>query len=111
MTEGPLNHPVDDALRALSLGQLTAAELADVCAHLGGCPACCLRIDQLATDDRLLARLQQAAASPEAALVGRAQRRSAVRALRASHEARSTEPGREPDAAPVILPAPRQVGE
>jgi hypothetical protein len=35
----------------LSLGQLTEAELVQVCAHLADCPECCRRIDQLATDD------------------------------------------------------------
>jgi serine/threonine protein kinase len=79
-----LNHPTDDALRALSQGQLTEAEMDDVSAHLGDCPACCRRIDQLATapDDPLLARLQRNAATTEVALVTRAQRRPAVRALR-----------------------------
>ena len=90
MTEAPLNHPGDDALRALSLGQLPEAELARVCAHLGDCPACCRRIDQLATDDRLLARLQQSAASRDKVLATPAQRRSAVRALDPSHEPRSS---------------------
>jgi anti-sigma factor RsiW len=82
MTEAPLNHPGDATLRALSLGQLTEAELAQVSAHLADCPACCRRIDQLATDDPLLARLQQIAASREKELVSPAQRRPAVRALR-----------------------------
>src|SRR5262249_21726927 len=82
MNEAPLTHPGDEALRALSLGQLTEAELAHVYAHLSECPACCRRIDQLATDDGLLARLQQIAASREEALVTPAQRRPAVGALR-----------------------------
>jgi anti-sigma factor RsiW len=82
MTEDRLNHPTDDELRALSLGQLTEAEMDVVSAHLGDCPSCCRRIDQLATDDPLLARLQRDAATTETALVTRAQRRSAVRALR-----------------------------
>src|SRR5215467_8841927 len=89
MTEAPLNHPGDEALRALSLGQLTETELAQVSAHLGDCPACCRRIDQLATDDRLLARLQQGASSREKELVNPAQRRAAVRALRQSAEPKS----------------------
>lgn len=88
MTEAPLNHPDDEALRALSLGQLAEAELAYVSAHLSDCPACCCRIDQLATDDTLIARLQQSAASREKVLVSPDQRRSAVRALeRAKREA------------------------
>lgn len=111
MTEAALNHPGDEALRALSLGQLTEIELAHVSAHLSDCPSCCRRIDQLATDDRLLARLQQRAADQETVLVTPAQRRAAVRALRLAHEARSTTQEREPDAVPVILPAPTQVGD
>jgi anti-sigma factor RsiW len=92
MTEAPLNHPGDDALRALSLGQLPEAELARISSHLGDCPACCHRIDQLAPDDRLLARLQQGAGSRGESLVTPAQRRSAVRALRRSQEAGSGAP-------------------
>jgi eukaryotic-like serine/threonine-protein kinase len=111
MTEAPLNHPDDDALRALSLGQLTEVELAPISAHLDNCPACCHRIDQLATDDRLLTRLQQNAAGREEVLVGPAQRRSAVRALRRSHEARSGARIRDHEAGLVILPVPKQVGE
>ncbi len=101
MTEVPLNHPGDEALRAVSLGQLTEAELAYVCAHLGDCAECCRRIDQMATDDRLLARVQQGAASRASALVSPAQRRSAVRALRQSHQARPTSRRRAPEASTV----------
>jgi anti-sigma factor RsiW len=78
MTEAPLNHPGDATPRALSLGQLTEAELAQVSAHLADWPACCCHIDELATDDPLLARLQQGAASREQELVSPAQRRPAV---------------------------------
>jgi tetratricopeptide (TPR) repeat protein len=106
MIESPLNHPSDEALRALSLGQLSEAELAHVSAHLSDCPACCRRIDELATDDRLLARLQQSAASPEEVLVSPAQRRSAVRALRQGHETRLATRKRDLEAEPVILPSP-----
>jgi formylglycine-generating enzyme required for sulfatase activity/serine/threonine protein kinase len=101
MIETPLNHPADEALRALSLGQLAETELNNVSTHLGNCPACCRRIDQLAIDDRLLARVQQAAASREKAPVSPAQRRSAVRALRRSHEARSAARQRDPEAGTV----------
>jgi serine/threonine protein kinase len=111
MTEAPLNHPGDETLRALSLGQLTEAELAHVSAHLSDCPACCNRIDQLATDDHLLARLQQGAASREEVPVSPDQRRSAVRALRQSHKANSATRERDPEAVPVILPAPGPVGD
>jgi serine/threonine protein kinase len=101
MTEAPLTHPGDEALRALSLSQLAEAELAHVSAHLGDCPACCRRIDQLATDDHLLARLQHDAASREKVLVAPAQRRLAVRALRHSHEARSATRKRDREAGTV----------
>src|SRR5262245_50927383 len=69
MPESPLNHPTDETLCALSLGQLAETELDHVSAHLGDCPACCARIDQLATDDRLLARLQQGPAQRTDVLV------------------------------------------
>ncbi len=111
MTEAPLNHPNDATLRALSLGQLTEAELNHVANHLGECLACCRRIDQLTTDDQLLARLQQGAASRENELVSPAQLDSAVRALRRSHEDSSATRQPDPGAAPVILAAPKQVGD
>jgi WD40 repeat protein len=112
MSEAPLNHPGDEVLRALSLGQLTETELAQVCAHLVGCPECSRRIDHLATDDRLLARLQQRAANRKEVLIRPAQRRSAVRALRQAHEARSDTLPPPPSTLPsVILSAPKQVGD
>jgi hypothetical protein len=98
MTEAPLNHPDDESLRALSLGQLAEAELTHVSAHLGDCPACCRRIDQLTTDDHLLACVQQGAAGREKALVSPAQRRAAVRALGQLQEARSASRKRNPEA-------------
>jgi anti-sigma factor RsiW len=111
MSEAPLNHPTAEQLRALSLGQLAEAELNRVSAHLADCPECCRRIDALADGDPLLARLQQSAARREEALVGPAQRRSAVRALRQAHEAGSAARQRDPGAAPADPPAPRQVGD
>src|SRR5262249_37170766 len=104
-SDTPLNHPSDDTLRALSLGQLGEVELDHVSAHLGDCPVCCRRIDQLAADDPLLLRLQQSDASREKVLVSPAQRRSAVRALR------QTPRNRTPEAVPVIPTAPKQVGD
>jgi formylglycine-generating enzyme required for sulfatase activity len=101
MTEAPLNHPDDEALRALSLGQLAEAELAQVSAHLADCPACCRRIDQLTTDDRLLACVQKGAASREKALVSPAQRRPAVRALGQLQGARSATRAQDPEAGTV----------
>jgi formylglycine-generating enzyme required for sulfatase activity len=101
MTEAPLNHPGDEALRALSLGQLAEAELAQVSAHLADCPACCRRIDQLATDDRLLPCVQKGAASREKALVSPVQRRPAVRALGQLQGARSATRAQDPEAGTV----------
>src|SRR5262249_19304448 len=75
------------------------------------CPACCRRLDQLATADTLLTRLQQTAARPEEELVSPAQRRPAVRALRQGPAARAAARARDPETAPVLLPAPRQVGD
>lgn len=111
MPENTCDHPSDEALRALSMGELAEAELAEVAAHLADCPACCHRIDQLAIDDRLLARLKQDAASQEKGLVSPAQRRSAVRALRQSQQGDSDRRERAPEHRPVILPAPRQIGD
>ena len=111
MSEAPSTHPTADELRALSLGQLAEAELARVSAHLGDCPECCRRIDQLAAADPLLARLQQSAARREEALVSPAQRRSAVRALRRGQAARAAAQSGDPGTEPVILPAPKQVGD
>jgi eukaryotic-like serine/threonine-protein kinase len=105
MTEATWNHPDDEALRALSLGQLAEQELAHIGAHLGHCPECCRRIDQLATDDLLLARLQQNAGSREQALVSPAQCRSVVRALRQSHDGTSAAHH------PMVIPTPRQIGD
>ena len=107
MDEAQLNHPGDKALLALSMGNLVETELGRISTHLDDCPACCLRIDQLASDDRLLARLQHVAASRTDVLVNPAQRRLAVRALRRSAETRST--AQEP--VPSVLPVPRQIGD
>src|SRR5262249_37203958 len=89
MIEAASNHPGDESLRALSLGQLTEAELAHIPAHLSDCPACCRRIDQMAADDHLLARLRDSAGSREETLVSPRQRRPAVRALLGSHGGKS----------------------
>ena len=111
MSEAPFNHPTDEELRALSLGQLTEPELASLSAHLADCPRCCGRIDELGTKDPLLARLQQSAAHRDETLVSPAQRRSAVRDLRQRQESTATERLPDPDAAPLFLPPPRQVGD
>ena len=114
LTEASLVHPDDGVLRALSLGQLDESELASVSAHLGGCPTCCSRIDQLATDDQLLARLQRTAATPEDVLVNPGQRRSAVRALRQKQKRESAADTRTKDAERVpvsLLSVPKLVGD
>ncbi len=109
MGEAPLNHPTDTELHALSLGQLPETELARVLAHLADCPSCCGRLDQPAAADPLLSRLQQRAAHRQESLVTRAQRRSAVRALRHSQQARAAAQG--PRAGHENLPTPKQVGD
>src|SRR5262249_3545679 len=81
-----------------------------VSAHLGDCPACCRRMDQLATDDPLLVRLRQSAAWREEMLVTPAQRRSAVRALRQGQQDQASARKRDPQSAPAILPTPRPIG-
>jgi eukaryotic-like serine/threonine-protein kinase len=111
MSEDPPTHPTAEELRALSVGRLAVAELARVSAHLGDCPECCRRIDQLAAVDPLLARLQRSAANQEETLVSLAQRRSAVRALRRGQATRAAMQRTEPQIEPAILPAPKQVGD
>lgn len=111
MTDAPPDHPGDEALHAMSSGRLTEPELGRVSAHLGSCPACCCRIDQLATDDRLLTLLQQIAASPERVLVAPAQRRPAVRALRHHKAVLSAARNRDLKAVPGILSALGRVGD
>ena len=108
--EASLNHPADDTLRALSLGQLTEAELARISAHLTECPACCSRIDQLAGDDSLLTRLRRGAAGREEMLVGPSQRRPAVRALRQPQGAISATRA-DMETAAGMLTAPKRVGD
>jgi serine/threonine protein kinase len=107
MSEAALNHPTAEELRALASGQLTEAEERRVCAHLGECPDCCLRIDRLASEDPWLARLQQSAAHREEMQISPAQRRSVVRAL--SQQAETEAAASETKS--VLLPAPEQVGE
>jgi WD40 repeat protein/tRNA A-37 threonylcarbamoyl transferase component Bud32 len=111
MPEDPIVHPTAEELRALSLGQLGEADLARVSTHLGDCPECCRRIDQLTVVDPLLDRLQKNTARPDDTLVGPAQRRSAVRALRHWQVTRAAAGSDDPAAKPVILPAPKQLGD
>src|SRR6516165_10611928 len=111
MSEDRSTHPTPEELRALSLGQLAEAELDRICDHLEDCPDCCRLIDQPAAADPLLARLQQSTAGRGEALVSRAQRHSAVRALRRGQAARAAAQRGEPETEPVILPAPQRVGD
>src|SRR5262249_11450191 len=61
--------------------------MVQVCAHLDDCPACCLRVDELDTDDGLLLRLPKTVAGPDELPLPPGQRRSAIRGLRKSKEA------------------------
>src|SRR5580658_8051092 len=105
MSEDPPTHPTAEELRALSVGRITVAELARLSAHLGDCPECCRRNDQLAAVDPLLTRLKESAARRDQGLVNPSQRRSAVRALRRGQAARATVRDGDPGTEPVILPA------
>jgi WD40 repeat protein/serine/threonine protein kinase len=112
VTEAASDHPGDETLRALFLDRLAEADLARVSAHLDACPACCQRIDQLAQDDHLLARLQQGTSNQDEVLISQAQLSSAVRALRRSDPSGSTAGKRDAEAALVShLPLPKQVGD
>jgi WD40 repeat protein/serine/threonine protein kinase len=111
MTEAPLNHPTDDELRSLSAGQLCDEELSRVSTHLADCPGCSRRIDELGSDDPLLARLQQSASLRPEVMLTKAQRRTAVRALRQGQEPQSADGRRDSDTENVILPAPQRVGD
>src|SRR5262245_3650765 len=111
MSELPPSHPTHEELLALSLGRLGDADLARVSAHLGDCPECCNRIDRLAVVDPLVERLQQNATRPEEVLVSPDLLRSAVRALRRGHSVRAADRGVDGRTAPVVLPAPGQVGD
>jgi WD40 repeat protein/tRNA A-37 threonylcarbamoyl transferase component Bud32 len=110
MSEAPVAHPTAEELRALSLGQLSEADLTRVSTHLGDCPECCRRIDQLTVVDPLLARLQKSTTGPDETLVGPAQRGSAVRALRRCQAAREAAGTGDAAAKRVVLPAPKQLG-
>jgi WD40 repeat protein/tRNA A-37 threonylcarbamoyl transferase component Bud32 len=81
MQETPPSHPSNDQLCAFSLGQVSDDQLALVSEHLAECPSCCVFLDQLASADPLVARLQEAATHVELGQEDPAQRRSAVRAL------------------------------
>src|SRR5262245_13404409 len=111
MSEAPSTHPTADELRALYLGRLGEPALSRVSAHLGACPECCRRIDQLAAADPLLARLRRSAVHRDDPLVSPAQRRSAVRALRRLQAARAAGRSDDPGTEPALLAAPSQVGD
>jgi serine/threonine protein kinase len=98
MIEAPAYHPGDAALLALSLGQLAEAEFAHVSSHLGDCPQCCRRIDQLASDDVLVALLKQSAARRGEVIGTPDEHLSAVRALRRFHVSMPKVRPQDPDA-------------
>lgn len=102
-------HPGDDALRALSAGRLPEPQLGEVALHLGDCPECCRRIDQLGSDDPLLARLREGAAGRDSA-AGPAERR-AVRAFRQLAAGGSATPVIGLTAVALPRPVPRRVGD
>jgi WD40 repeat protein len=101
-------HPSDEELRALSLGQLAETELGRVSTHLRECPECCRRIDRLADDDVLLSRLKAVAREDEP-LITPGQRRSAVRALRQAHGGKASKTDEQPRS--DAIPVPKQVGD
>jgi WD40 repeat protein/serine/threonine protein kinase len=111
MTRDSSDHPNAEELRALSLGQLTEADETRVCDHLDDCPECCRRLNQLASDDPLLVRLQEVAAREDEIPMSPAQRRSAVRALRRREGARVVARKQSSQAEPEILPVPKHVGD
>src|SRR5262249_24608130 len=103
MHDTEASHPTDEQLCAFSLGRVSDAELAGISAHLAACGACCDVLDQLAAQDALLSRLQEAATLPEAA-----QGSAAVRGLRQ----RLLPTLASPPGSPVPEPTPpRQIGE
>src|SRR4051794_31545374 len=110
MSTTPPAHPTADELRALSLGRLAELELARVSAHLGACPECCRRIDQVSAADPLLTQLQQVAARGGETLVSPDRRRSAVPALRRGQGARAAARAGDPGTQEGIPPAPKQIG-
>jgi anti-sigma factor RsiW len=110
MSEAPLNHATDAQLRALSLGQLRHEEMARVAAHLAGCAECCRRIEEMGSDDPLLALLKQNVARKEDALVPPGQRRSAVRALRGG-QGPTPLSQQHSDSVLANFPTPKQVGD
>src|SRR5262245_25135612 len=111
--EAPLDHPSNELLLSLSLGQLSEPELVHIADHLDICPFCCQRIDQLAANDRLdriVGGLRQNAAGWEETLTGPAPPRTALRALRRTPDAKAAARKYDPEAiqAPSAL---KQVGD
>jgi eukaryotic-like serine/threonine-protein kinase len=110
MSEDALNHPSAEELRALSLGQLADAEMMRLSDHLRQCTPCCQRLDQLATDDPFLSRLQ-AAASEDGSLISLPQLHSAVRALRRVRDDMTGDREGKKGRKAGTIPPPKQVGE
>src|SRR5215472_7255119 len=63
MTNEGLAHPGTEQLCAFGLGQLDAAEAAEIERHVAGCAACCQTLWSL-PDDRLVAVLRHAFHEP-----------------------------------------------
>ncbi len=76
MLQSQTNHPTDEELQALVALQACCPRRslkAELSTHLTDCQTCCRRIDQMVTDDPLLARLQRRAAHRGEGLVTPAQ--------------------------------------
>jgi serine/threonine protein kinase len=111
MLPSPTDHPTEEELRALSLGLVSEAELAELSTHLTDCRTCCRRIDEMVTDDPLLARLQRRAAHRGEGLVTPAQRRSAVLALRHGRQDQTPASLAATEITLESSPLPRQIGD
>src|SRR5262245_42813349 len=108
MPDAEPSHPSAEQLCAFSLGRVSDAELARISAHLAACPECCARLDELAAQDALLSRRQEAAARPDAAPAEADQRRAATRVLRQGLLRAPPSPAGSPAPGPT---PPRQIGE
>ena len=108
MQDQVADHPTDDELHAFSLGEVDAAELERVAAHVNECAHCCETINHLVGRDALLVQLRSAVA-PENSRREDSDRESAVRALRRG-QWRDALPPRPPELAMVPDP-PLDSGE
>jgi len=58
-----ITHPPDDLLIAFARGRAAPAELHEIETHLGGCQACCTRVEDSYVEDSFVVRLRIAAES------------------------------------------------